>query len=609
LGKVLFAAFLLRLTGLTWGLPAADGWDDDGVAPRDFLIGVVETFSPGHYFTYPPLHLLLLATATAPVWVATLVHAPSLAAESVVHAFIQVPTMTALAIVARLITICLSLGLLWSVAKIGEELGGSARTGCWVAAACGANSAFTYYSQTSNLDLPYLFWSVLSLRWLVTAIARRQARLLRRATLLAALAVATKDQAYALFLIGMPLSVATWLIADRSMSGRTGEVLRELAIGAAIALVVLLAIDGAFVNPSGFARRLRFLLGTASQDHAYYARTWAGRLYALRDTVLAFSRYYPLAFAPFVLAGILVVTRAGDTARRVAGLVPLLFAISVTVTFNMAARRSEHRFVLPQALMWGVYAGIAFDALHARLASAHARVFWGAAVACFGLALFGCLAIDAAMILDPRYDAEDWMRVHVRPGESVEIYGNNTHLPRLPSSAVLTRVDVTPLARRNPLPGVTEVVDQLSAVESRRPHFIVVSEFWAARYLFEPERLTRGHVPTQEQVELENDDDSRSYYRALRGGHLRYRFAHVSDYHSRIWPRLDVHASLGCPIWIFQRIESSSDGPSGPGGFGQGDPEDDGDDQIGDGRGKRDSRQAEYAHQQSIEGGVERAVE
>ena len=44
LGKILAAAAVLRLAGLFWGLPASDGWDDDGVAPRDFLVGVLETF-------------------------------------------------------------------------------------------------------------------------------------------------------------------------------------------------------------------------------------------------------------------------------------------------------------------------------------------------------------------------------------------------------------------------------------------------------------------------------------------------------------------------------------------------------------------------------------
>ena len=33
----------LRLAGLFWGLPASDGWDDDGFAPRNFLTALALT--------------------------------------------------------------------------------------------------------------------------------------------------------------------------------------------------------------------------------------------------------------------------------------------------------------------------------------------------------------------------------------------------------------------------------------------------------------------------------------------------------------------------------------------------------------------------------------
>ncbi len=64
---ILLAAAGLRLAGLFWGLPAADGWDDDGFAPRNFLTALALTWTataPG--FTYPPLHALLLAVPTSP---------------------------------------------------------------------------------------------------------------------------------------------------------------------------------------------------------------------------------------------------------------------------------------------------------------------------------------------------------------------------------------------------------------------------------------------------------------------------------------------------------------------------------------------------------------
>ena len=74
---ILAAAAGLRLAGLFWGLPASDGWDDDGFAPRNFLTALALTYKPGSYFTYPPLHAILLALLSLPGIVLALLQAPS----------------------------------------------------------------------------------------------------------------------------------------------------------------------------------------------------------------------------------------------------------------------------------------------------------------------------------------------------------------------------------------------------------------------------------------------------------------------------------------------------------------------------------------------------
>jgi hypothetical protein len=559
LGKILALALLLRLVSLFWGLPNADGWDDDGVAPRDFLPGVLQTYSPGQHYTYPPLQLILLAFVSAPVWIATLIHAPSLSPAAVVTTFINVPTMTALAVIGRLVSACLSLGLLWNVAKIGEDLRGSARAGTWVAAACALNATYTYYSQTTNLDGPYLFWGVWSLRWLVHAIVHRKPSALRRSLILAALSVATKDQAYALFVLAVPVTLVAWLALDPGARALWRSISKEVAIGAALALALLLLIDGAVFNPAGFHDRLRFLLGTGSQDHAYYAKTWDGRVHLLRDLARHFDQFYPVVFAPFAAMGLVVATRTPDRGRRAAGLVPLFAALSFTIAFDMVARRTEVRFVLPQSIMVGVYIGLAFDALQTWVASrtgSRPSTWWSAVAAAplVVMALFGCLAVDAAMLLDPRYDAEEWLVAHLKPGDHVEVYDNNVHLPRFPADALVERVDTTPITSRNPLLDVQEVSDRFSNVEARRPGFIVVSDFWASKYLVDPEYLKSiGLVPSPTQVTLAKDTDSRTYFRALLGGDLNYRRAHLSGWTSTFWPRVDIHASLTREVWIFER--------------------------------------------------------
>lgn len=561
LGKILALALVLRLAGLFWGLPNADGWDDDGVAPRDFLPGVLQTYWPGEHYTYPPLHLILLAIVSAPVWIARLAQAPSLSPAAVVATFIHhVPTMTALAVVGRVVSACLSLGLLWNAAKIGEDLRGSTRAGAWVAAACALNAVFTYYSQTTNLDGPYLFWGIWSLRWLIHAVVHDKPSALRRSLVLAALSVATKDQAYALFVLTVPAAIVAWWVVDPSARARWRSIVKEAAIGAAIALALLLFIDGAVTNPTGFHDRVHFLLGTGSQDHAYYAKTWEGRVNLLRDLARRLDDFYPLVFVPIGAAGLVTAIAAPTPRRRAAGLVPLFAAISFTIAFDMAARRTEHRFALPQSIMLGIYVGLALDALQTWLVDRRAgsrKSVWAFAVGSallVAMALFGCVAIDAAMFLDPRYEAEAWLRAHLRPGDRVEVYDNNVHLPRFSAQARVERVDTSPVAARNPLLDVEEVSDRFSNVEARRPDFILVSDFWASKYLLDPEVLRGlGVVPSPSQIAMAKDTDSRAYFRALLAGDLNYRRAHVSGWTSTFWPRVDLHASLTREVWIFER--------------------------------------------------------
>jgi hypothetical protein len=544
---------VLRLVGIGWGLPGSDAWEDDGIAPRDFLVGTVETYTPGHYFTYPPVHLIGLTLLTSPVWGWALAHARTLAPPDVIAAMIQVPIGTTLTLVARAVSALMSVGIVYALAQIGQELRGP-RAALLVALTVGSNAPLVYYGHTSNLDVPYLFWGSLALLELVRTMVRNDPTRLRRAFVFAALSVGTKDQAYALFLLGVPLAFGLWMATDPRARANAKTILRSLVVSAAIALVLLLLVDGALTNPLGFRQRIGFLLGPASQAHAYYPSTWEGRLHILRGLVLGFDRFYPWPFAPLVVLGIGAhVARARrEHAHLAAGLLPLFAALSFVVCFNFTARRTEHRFALPEMLLLGVYAGLALDAFLGRCRAKAAKgVAVAALVPLFGWALFGCAAVDAVLVLDPRYEAEAWLEEHAKAGDAIEVYGTNAYLPRLPKGAHVTRVDVLPLSKRNPLPDVTEVESRFGDVEARKPRFIVVPEAWVWKYMNGPP--PSGLVLAPQHAEWQHDRDSTDYFHALHEERLAYRRAHVSAWASTFWPRLDIHQSTGHEIRIFER--------------------------------------------------------
>jgi hypothetical protein len=560
---VLFVVAVLHTVGIGWGLPASDTWDNDGVAPRDFLPGLAATYTPGDFYTYPPLHLALLAVLTLPITLVAAARAGSTRIPDVLQEIIQPPYMTAMALTARIVAVLMSLGIVLAVAKLTEEIAPEPqkkRAPAFAAATVGLGISFTYYAHVSNLDVPYLFWASLSALALVRAVARHEPRRLRSFAVLAALAIATKDQAYAMFLGAAPAIVLLWMLRDRDDARR---ILREGAIGAALALAVLLVVDGAVTNPSGFRARLAFLGGSASQDFATYVKGPAGWANVIVDTGKELRSHYaaPLFFGGLYLLGARDALRRREAATTtVAALVPLALALSFTLFFNLTARRVEERFTLPQVVFLGAYAGIAL----ARLAEARA-LRWlvrGAIVAALGLAAFTCIELDANLLGDPRYATEAYLASHAARGDVVELHGLNVYLPRIVPGPSFERPGPTPAARRGPIPGLREIEAPYTDVMDRAPRFIVVSECWVWRYL--PDLFVHtpeGRVQPPTQLADAADRDATRFYGALFGGELPYRLVHESRFTHPLFRRVSLHGSVGCPVYTFERDAAGEGAP------------------------------------------------
>jgi hypothetical protein len=541
---ILLLAGILRAIGLTWGLPASDGWDDDGVAPRDFLVGVVETFTPGHHTTYPPLHLLLLALATLPISLFKLATAPSFGPAALVSHFTTTATMTSFALVARCISLALSLGTIRAGSLIAKELDGRPAEVA-TALILTLNMTLTYYGHTTNLDGPYLFWGTVSVLYWIRALKAEgpqdARRALVRAAAFAALSVSTKDQAYALFVLAFPASLALQWLRHRSLPPA-----RYLVFALAIFVGFLLLIDGPLYNPTGFRARLAFLTGPASQDHAFYPKTWAGRNQVLFDIAGHVDRFYPaLGFVPLLALGVW-------RSRTAQHWVPLLVALSFTLAFNMVARRTEHRFEMPQSIFLAPTAGV--GAAWAWNALPRLRRPLGLAFAIFALqALFMCIAVDAALLGDPRYAVEAWLMQNGKSGETVELYGNNVYLPRIPTALRAVRVLGINQTPSNPLPGIEDVVAPFEDHDTRKPTYIVVSAFWVERYLREVTPLPAGYMFQPAFLEHADDQESRRYFRTLVAGERNYERVFVGKFESSVFPLVDIHASTSVEVWVYRR--------------------------------------------------------
>jgi hypothetical protein len=158
------------------------------------------------------------------------------------------------------------------------------------------------------------------------------------------------------------------------------------------------------------------------------------------------------------------------------------------------------------------------------------------------------------LLEDPRYAAERWMAENVAPGDTIEVYGNNVYLPRFPTQARVVRVGPEPIEERSPLPNVTEVVGAYADAPARGATWIVVSDGWVWRYTLPWEVFEQAGLPMSNvQRAAEADRASRAFFGALHENRGGWHRAFTSQFVSRYWPRVVIHASTSCEIRIFRR--------------------------------------------------------
>jgi hypothetical protein len=412
LGLVLAVALLLGAWGLRWGLPGEYGWAADELLPQDVDAAVSQRFAHGWHTKYPPLHFALLAVAGLPARAA----GHLLGRDA---AWVHDARMTS----GRGLSLAMALGVLIVVARCGRELG-DPLAGAMAAALVAFSVPFVYYAKTANLDVPYLFWFALSLLFFLCALRRAWTRDFVRFGLAAAAAVATKDQAFALYVLMVP--VLAWEVYRR----RRGEGVRALAdrrlaalVAAGVVAYVLLA--GVAVNAGGWRAHVRLIMGPASTSFRMFDQGLGGLAELLWQTArhLVFVLGWPALLA--CLAGVALAAR--DRARPRALLSTLVPVVSYVLFFLGIVLYVYDRFLLPVALVLALFGGLAL-ATALRAPSRWPRVL-AAAVLAFAAAR--AASIDILLDHDSRYVVEDWLRREVGPSPLVAAVGPLEYLPRL----------------------------------------------------------------------------------------------------------------------------------------------------------------------------------
>jgi 4-amino-4-deoxy-L-arabinose transferase-like glycosyltransferase len=502
-------------------------WGSDEVAPMGPLVYAKRTFMDGLWqHKYPAFHFMVLSAAYAPFLVyLALSRQLSLSHLSESWPYgLSDPTfaLTILVLIARLVSAAMGTAIVGLIYLITQRLfsRSAAIFAALIVALC---FPFIYYSHTSNVDIPYLFWFTLGLLFYVRLLngGRNRDYLLLGSCM--ALAVATKDQAYGLLPL-LPLSLL-WFRLDKGQD--TGQPTRLRGLLASVPWcqlgLALVAFVGTYVlaanvpnNWHGYVRHVQYITGAGPTFYQEFTNTTSGHMALLFKilSLLARSLNIPLFLA--CVAGLLW----GLVKFRRVSLALLAPALSYYLSFLAVVLYVYPRFVLPFVVIFAVFGGKLLGDLWTapgRLSRIARPVI--AILLLYSLA-HGATA-DWLFDHDPRYQAEEWIKRHVPPAAVIETYGPLQYLPRFPEHI---RVQYLPLE------GYVE-----EEFRTRVPEYVLLTHAYYRRI-------------TEDQ---EDDFDQEEFIEALWNGALGYRVA--GDFRASGLVVPDLIRSLNSRITIFER--------------------------------------------------------
>lgn len=410
---------LLDAAALWWGLPSA--WVGDEVVPRLVYEALLAHYSGGWFNRYPPLLFYVLSLVDGPVL---------LLRSSGWLPLSPVAEEVTLFVLGRLVSVLAAAGTLVAVYACGVRAFGR-RAGVAAAAALALLAPFVFYAKAANPEIPYTFWFALSLFFCVRAIETRSGRDIGLLVLTAAAAVATKDQAYALYL-PMPF-VLVWAIwrsnRERGIAAPFARALFDRRLwGAALAgLLLFSVIQNLPLNWHGFVSHVRDITGPG-RGYGVFEPTLRGQwsLLALTADLDRRSWGWPLFLVSWF--GLAIALRSRAQRRFV--IVLALVAASYYAAFIAVLLYDYDRYLLPIGVVQALWCGVAIDWFLDRGAIAAG---WrrGLVVAVFAYSVLYAATVDVLMLRDSRYTAERWLDAHAGRSQLVGTMFPLVVLPRM----------------------------------------------------------------------------------------------------------------------------------------------------------------------------------
>jgi len=420
---ILVLSFFLNIFGIWWGLPSDRGWAADEITPFEVLSGINhEFFSDNWYHKYPPFHYYLLSILYIPFLILHKLHALNMN---------SLPVYTTLFYLGRFLSVLMGVAIVFFVYKCGQEIY-DRRSSLFAALMTSLIVPFVYYSKMANLDVPYIFWFMLSLFFFIRILKSHQTKYYVLLAIAAVFSLCTKDQVYGLYFL-MPLVIffSDWMYkkkANNSLTLFQALLDRNYLISSVVAIVVFLTVHNVFFNFRGFFNHFRLIIGQARVPFQIYENTFFGQMRLLWQTLrqIQFSLGWPLFF--LCLLGMFVFLF--QKKKNLILLALLLFVISYYLTFIAIILYNYDRFNIPICIIFTFFGGkYLCDVIGQRR-----RFFRIKVLSLTVLFVYACLysfSVDMMMVKDSRYYVEKWMKKNISQESLVAVTCPLVYAPRL----------------------------------------------------------------------------------------------------------------------------------------------------------------------------------
>lgn len=445
----------LNVFWLWWGLPnGINIWAVDGIAPLEPLVAAKRMFfddwwNSKYINKYPMGYFFVLLAVYAP-YVLYLFATGGLRRPTDIYPFgLSDPEMalTVFTLLANGVSAIMGTAIVVLIYLTARELFDQ-RAALFSALIICFSPTFIYYSHTSNVDIPSLFWCALGL----FAFARLVQGKVKRVNyvllgLAAGMAMATKEQVFGLFVL-VPFSVLVLHIKhhrdthDQVSWLSIGEVTRALLsskilYGVGICILTFALATHLIFNWDANISRLVWRVYKTQPE---FAQTYAAPPLEVSGLFDAWHQTFWLlwdSMNPFLFLASIAGVVWFSFKERWAGffLVPLFSYLCFTIPMLTFLRV---RFVMETVLVLALFGGRILSGVWAWTSKRY-PAFVIALCMLWAYSFFYGFSVNYLMMYDARYKAEEWIQTNIPVGASIETYSEPTYLPRLPKNLNVTR--------------------------------------------------------------------------------------------------------------------------------------------------------------------------